>query len=158
VSALFTATTMPVRCSRTTFADCGIDYISVKRSMSEFYEGLEVLFNARQVQLPDEPKLRRQLLTLVRKGATIDHPSGQHDDWATSVAIAATLVNPNMEIAGAEGWLRLMEMQIDARDDEAARLKQLQEQPASRMTADMDGIRPPGPDSASTSPRHHCSG
>jgi hypothetical protein len=127
------------------FADCGISYVSVIRSKSDFYEGLEVLFNARQVELPDDaPKLRRQLLTLVRRGATIDHPSGQHDDWATAAAIAATLVNPHMEIGGAEAWLRFMEMQVEAGDDEAARLKRLQEQPASRMTADMDGVRPAG--------------
>jgi len=128
------------------FADCGITYVSVKRSKSDFYEGLEVLFNAKQVELPGVPKLRRQLLTLVRKGATIDHPSGQHDDWATSAAIAANLVNPNMEIGGADGWLRFYAQQIEARDHEAERLKRLQEQPASRMTADMDDIRAPGPD------------
>ncbi|MFH0295663.1 hypothetical protein AAFX91_00265 [Bradyrhizobium sp. 31Argb] len=81
---------------RRDFADCGIDYIVDKRTRTDIYESLEVALNAGQAEMLDIPELRRQLLTLVRKGATIDHQSGQHDDWATSAAGALTLANPDI--------------------------------------------------------------
>jgi hypothetical protein len=42
--------------------------------------------NAGEIELPDIPKLQEQLLTLVIKGARIDHQPGDHDDWANAAA------------------------------------------------------------------------
>lgn len=81
---------------RRDFADCGIDYVVHKATRTDLYENVEVALNADQVELLDSAKLRNQLLTLVRRGANIDHPSGQHDDWATSAAGAVTLACPDL--------------------------------------------------------------
>jgi hypothetical protein len=78
------------------FADCGVDYIVEKQTRTDLYENLEVALNAGQVELLDLPKLRRELMTIVQRGASLDHMSGQHDDWATSAAGALTLVNPDI--------------------------------------------------------------
>ena len=81
---------------RRDFADCGISYIVEKRTRTELYEALEVALNADQVELLEIAKLRRELLTIVARGASLDHMPGQHDDWATSAAGALTLANPDI--------------------------------------------------------------
>src|SRR5882762_1854862 len=67
-----------------------------RQHIGAFYEDLEVALNAGQVELLDLSKLRRELLTIVRRGASLDHMPGAHDDWATSAAGALTLVNPDI--------------------------------------------------------------
>jgi hypothetical protein len=42
--------------------------------------------NAAEMELPDVPKLQEQLLTLVRRGARVDHQPGHHDDWSNAIA------------------------------------------------------------------------
>jgi hypothetical protein len=42
--------------------------------------------NAGEVELPDLPRVLEQLLTLVRRGAPVDHQPGDHDDWANAGA------------------------------------------------------------------------
>ena len=42
--------------------------------------------NAGEVELLDVPKLQEQLLTLVTRGARIDHEPNGHDDWANAAA------------------------------------------------------------------------
>jgi hypothetical protein len=81
---------------RRDFSDLGIDYVVEKQTRTHIYESLEVALNAAQVELPDLPKLRRQLLTIVRRGASLDHMAGQHDDYVTAAALAAVLVNPDL--------------------------------------------------------------
>lgn len=78
------------------FSECGVDYAVEKQTRTDLYENLEVALNAGQVELLDLPKLRRELLTIVHRGASLDHMPGQHDDWATSAAGALTLVNPDI--------------------------------------------------------------
>jgi hypothetical protein len=78
------------------FSDLGIDYIVEKQTRTDLYENLEVALNAGQVELLDIAKLRRELMTIVARGASLDHMPGQHDDWATSAAGALTLVNPDI--------------------------------------------------------------
>jgi len=51
-----------------------------------FYEELEVALNAGGVELPDDPKLQEQLLTLVVRGEKVTHLPGDHDDFANAVA------------------------------------------------------------------------
>ncbi len=81
---------------RRDFSDASIDYVVCKKTRTDLYEDLEVALNADQVEMLDVAKLRQQLLTLIRRGAVIDHQSGQHDDWATSAAGALALVNPDI--------------------------------------------------------------
>lgn len=81
---------------RRDFSVHNVDYVVEKQTRTDWYENLEVALNSGQVELPDVPKLRRQLLTIVRRGAVLDHPPGQHDDYANAVAIAAVLVNPDL--------------------------------------------------------------
>jgi hypothetical protein len=50
------------------------------------YEALVPRVNAGEVELPDMPKLQEQLLTLVRRGARVDHQPGDHDDVANACA------------------------------------------------------------------------
>lgn len=84
---------------RSDFSDLGIDYIVSKQTRTDLYENLEVALNAGQVELLDLPKLRSELMTIVRRGAGLDHMPGRHDDWATSAAGALTMVNPDIGAA-----------------------------------------------------------
>ena len=42
--------------------------------------------------LLDVPLMEQQLLGLVWRGGKIDHPGGEHDDWANAVAGCVALV------------------------------------------------------------------
>jgi hypothetical protein len=68
------------------FAECQITYRKCELDKTELYEALEPKLNAGEVELPDLPTLTEQLLTLVQRGARIDHESGSHDDWANGCA------------------------------------------------------------------------
>ena len=63
-----------------------ITYRSCPVPKSELYETLEPALNAGEVELPDEPKLQEQLLTLVMRGTKIDHEPHGHDDFANAAA------------------------------------------------------------------------
>lgn len=71
---------------RRAFIEAGIRYRVSERSKTDIYEALEPKLNAEEVELLDVPKLQEQLLTLVVRGAKIDHPPGAHDDWANAAA------------------------------------------------------------------------
>jgi hypothetical protein len=87
------------------FQDCGIEYVVCKQTRTELYENLEVMLNAGQVELLDIAKLRRELSTIIRKGASLDHMPGQHDDFVTSAAGALTLVNTALAPhSSADAW------------------------------------------------------
>jgi hypothetical protein len=74
------------------FAEYRISYDMSRLSKSELYEELEPLLNAGEVELPDLPVLQEQLLTLVTRGAKIDHGVGGHDDHANAAAGVIRLV------------------------------------------------------------------
>jgi hypothetical protein len=101
---------------RRDFSDCKVDYVTSKQSKykSELYEIAEVGFNAGQIELLDNAKLRQQLFTLVVRGASIDHQPGAHDDWANAACGALVLANPD-RFGGAEGWIRFYR-DLSARD------------------------------------------
>jgi hypothetical protein len=63
-----------------------ISYRVAGRPKTELYEALEPALNAGEVDLPDLPKLQEQLLTLVIRGARVDHQPGDHDDFANAAA------------------------------------------------------------------------
>ena len=65
----------------------GIRYVVTPDSKTDIYEALEPEINAGSVELLDIPKLQEQLISLVIRGAKIDHPNGDyHDDFANAAA------------------------------------------------------------------------
>jgi hypothetical protein len=79
---------------RAAFERSGIRYLVAASTKSQFYEALESGLNGRRVVLLDVPEVEQQLLGLVWRGGKIDHPAGEHDDWANAVAgcVAGLLV------------------------------------------------------------------
>lgn len=69
----------------------GITYRKSSRTKSQLYEALEPALNAGEIELLDVATLQEQLLTLVMRGARIDHQSGDHDDYANAAAGALVL-------------------------------------------------------------------
>lgn len=70
----------------------GIKYELARLPKSAIYEELEPRLNAHEIDLLDVPKVVEQMLTLVWRGAKIDHQPGDHDDWANAVAGVVELV------------------------------------------------------------------
>jgi hypothetical protein len=64
----------------------GITYTMCQFPKSALYEQLEPALNGHRVSLPDIPLLEQQLMGLVWRGGKIDHPAGEHDDYANAVA------------------------------------------------------------------------
>lgn len=73
------------------FQKHGIDYRPADLNRSQLYAAFEPLLNSGKVELLDHPKLVQQFIGLVRKGEKIDHASGDHDDYANSVAGVSVL-------------------------------------------------------------------
>ena len=69
----------------------GISYVVSAWTKSQVYEALEPALNGRQVILLDVPDVEQQLLGLVWRGGKIDHPAGEHDDFANAAAGACVL-------------------------------------------------------------------
>lgn len=74
------------------FEAAGITYDVSAQSKSELYESLEPLLNSHRVVLLDVAQAEQQLLGLVWRGGRIDHPGGEHDDWANAAAGVAVAV------------------------------------------------------------------
>ena len=72
------------------FESRGIHYETAPLPTSKLYEALEPLLNGGRVLLPNVPELEQQLLGLIWRGGKIDHPGGEHDDYA---CVAAGLVH-----------------------------------------------------------------
>jgi hypothetical protein len=73
------------------FEERGITYIKSQYDKTEIYERFEPRLNAGEVRLYDEPTLVQQLLTLVVRGAKIDHEPGGHDDFSNAACGAINL-------------------------------------------------------------------
>lgn len=73
------------------FSTYGISSEISLSSASELYSAFEARLNSRQVILLDHPILEQQLLGLVWRGGKIDHPAGEHDDWANAACGALLL-------------------------------------------------------------------
>jgi hypothetical protein len=68
------------------FEKQNITYDVAAQTRSELYEALEPALNGGRVVLLDDGPLEQQLLALVWRGGKIDHPAGEHDDWANAAA------------------------------------------------------------------------
>lgn len=77
---------------RRDFERAGIDYDISDGSKSDLYEAFEPHLNSHHVVLLDVPILEQQLLSLVWRGGKIDHPPGEHDDWANAVVGCLTSI------------------------------------------------------------------
>jgi hypothetical protein len=85
------------------FAKCGVLYEECQHPKSELYLSLIPTLTSRQVELPDVPELRQQLVRLERRKTklgrdVIDHPVGGHDDVANAVAGVCALVARRREM------------------------------------------------------------
>jgi len=78
---------------RADFEAEGISYETSDQTKSELYEAFEPKLNAGEVELLDDGKLQEQLLTLVWRGAKIDHQVGDHDDYANAACGALVLAH-----------------------------------------------------------------
>lgn len=83
---------------RLDFEAHGIAYTVAGLPKSDIYDALEPRLNAGEVELLDLPELQEQLLTLVMRGARIDHQPGDHDDYANAAAGAVWLVASGAEM------------------------------------------------------------
>jgi hypothetical protein len=83
------------------FQERDITYRKCDLDKTELYEALEPKLNAGEIELPDLPTLTEQLLTLVQRGARIDHENGSHDDWANAAcgSVWAASAKPRMHIS-----------------------------------------------------------
>jgi hypothetical protein len=74
------------------FEGHGMRYDVAAASKSDLYAQLEPLLNAQRIVLPDVPLLEQQLLGLCWRGGRIDHPAGEHDDFANACAGVASVL------------------------------------------------------------------
>jgi hypothetical protein len=94
---------------RADFLEYGITYRQAAVSKSEIYEALEPMLNAGEVELLDVPAMQEQLLTLVWRGAKIDHLPGDHDDYANAAAGCIVMLTSRMPMnINPEAITRLM--------------------------------------------------
>ena len=82
----------------------GIMFHKVDLTKSEIYESCEAPLNSRSIVLLDQPLVEQQLLGLGWRGGRIDHPAGEHDDWANAAMGAAWLVLRRKESFEPLAW------------------------------------------------------
>ena len=80
---------------RADFQGKSISYRVSELTKSEIYEEVEPLLNGGRIVLLDHPNLESQLLGLSWRGGKIDHPNGEHDDYANGAAGALHLASKN---------------------------------------------------------------
>ena len=80
---------------RADFQGKGISYRVSELTKSEIYEEIEPLLNGGRIVLLDHPNLESQFLGLVWRANKIDHPNGEHDDFANGAAGALHLASKN---------------------------------------------------------------
>src|SRR5262249_24480156 len=79
VGANYAGTTFP-----SDFPRYNIRFEQSTMTASQMYQAIEPLFNQDEIDLLDIPDLETQFLSLIWRGQKIDHPNGEHDDWANA--------------------------------------------------------------------------
>ena len=94
------------------FRKHSLTYEPSKVVKSDLYINLLPLLNSKQIVLPRNDRLFSQIVSLERRTVrgghnSIDHPPGQHDDVANSVALAASITafNTNSLFGPDATWL-----------------------------------------------------
>jgi len=105
--------------SRSIYAEAGVTLIPAEVNRSEAYLHMLPLFTSGRIEIPDDPVLRSELLSLERRtGRTgrdsVDSRPGLHEDLANSVALAAWAAN-----AGAAAPFRVEDLFIVPGDNRA---------------------------------------
>jgi hypothetical protein len=114
---------------REAFARSGITYTdatlvrdgaTVYLDRSSAYLECEPLFATGAITLIDHPQLLRELRNLERRPSPggrdrVDHPRGQHDDYANALALAAVMARGAADATASLNWAAA---QDDASDDE----------------------------------------
>lgn len=77
---------------RADFTGHGIKYQVAGNTKHEIYEALEPRLNGSNVVLLDHAEMESQFLSLLWRGNKIDHPGGEHDDFANAAAGAVDCV------------------------------------------------------------------
>jgi len=80
--------------SRALYSEADLALVSAEVTRSEAYLHLLPLLTTARIELPPDPRLRLELLSLERRTArggrdSVDHRPGSHDDLANAVALAA---------------------------------------------------------------------
>jgi hypothetical protein len=97
-------------CEGPAFEGLGVTFRASELTKSQLYEAMEPPLNAGSVRLLDVAKLEEQLLSLIWRGAKIDHPSGEHDDASNACAgaiHAALLAEPGGFVVAAHTRSRI---------------------------------------------------
>jgi len=95
---------------REQFRAHGITYRPAERNKSQLYTDLLPILNGRGVELPDNPRLVAQLVSLERvvsRGGrdSVDHPKRAHDDLSNSLAgVVALLARKRLGASGSTTW------------------------------------------------------
>lgn len=74
------------------FSQHGIGCNLTELTTHQCYEAFGPRLNSGQIVLLDNNKLQNQFLGAVWRGAKIDHPNGEHDDFSTAVARLANVL------------------------------------------------------------------
>lgn len=114
------------------FEEKGIVYEVAGLSKSKLYEALEPHLNGFRVLLPNVPEVEQQLLGLVWRGGKIDHPPGEHDDYANAVA-GLVHVLLGQEAYRLEMWGGGVNTRANTPEEEAAAWAERQRQAADDM-------------------------
>lgn len=85
------------------FEERGIVYRISEYTKSQLYESFEPALNSQQVILPNVPELEQQLLGLIWRGGKIDHPAGEHDDYANAATGAVHVILGDTRAPGDVG-------------------------------------------------------
>jgi hypothetical protein len=97
----------------------GISYVPSERTRSEIYLEFLALVNSKRVRMPNNKRIRQQLVMLERRVSrggrdSVDHAPGAHDDLANAVAGVLVLASdtrasaePFVEVitANSRGWV-----------------------------------------------------
>lgn len=80
--------------TRSIYAEAGLTLIASELNRSESYLALQPQFTTGRIEIPDDPRLRAELLGLERRTGksgkdAVDHRVGQHDDLSNSLAVGA---------------------------------------------------------------------
>jgi len=84
---------------RADFLGHEIAYNVSELTRSQIYESLEPKMNAREVVFLDHPGMESQFLSLIWRGGKIDHPNGEHDDFANAAAGVVHLAHKPVSFA-----------------------------------------------------------
>jgi hypothetical protein len=94
---------------RSVYREAGVELIAAPVTRSEAFLHLLPLLTTARIEIPDEPRLRAELIALERRTGrsgkdSVDHPPHGHDDVANALALAAHAVSRTGGAAWGEAY------------------------------------------------------